>query len=65
MRVVPYTINNPDVMRQMITMGVDGMITDRPSVARKVLAELGIKLPAPDTNPKNKPFYTGTDVVYD
>ena len=65
MRVVPYTINNPDVMRQMITMGVDGLITDRPSIARKVLAELGIKLPAPDANPGKKPYFTGTDAIYD
>jgi len=61
MRVVPYTVNDPVRMRELIKMGVDGMITDRPATLRKVCKELGIKVPDPDPNPSGKPYYTGVD----
>jgi hypothetical protein len=48
-------------MRELIKMGVDGMITDRPATLRKVCKELGIKVPDPDPNPSGKPYYTGVD----
>ena len=48
MRIVPFTVNSPDRMRELIRMGVDGIITDRPSTLRKVCEELGIVLPPPD-----------------
>jgi glycerophosphoryl diester phosphodiesterase len=34
-------------MRRLVQMGVDGLITDYPDRLRKVLAELGVALPAP------------------
>ena len=30
MRVIPWTVNEPDAMRRLIRMGVDGIITDYP-----------------------------------
>ena len=43
--VVPWTVNRPDDMQRLIGWGVDGLITDRPDVARRVLADLGHTLP--------------------
>jgi glycerophosphoryl diester phosphodiesterase len=34
-----YTVNDPADMRRLIRLGVDGLITDRPDVARQVVAE--------------------------
>lgn len=45
LRVVPWTVNDADAMRQQIAAGVDGFITDYPSRARAVLAESGMPLP--------------------
>ena len=45
LRVVPWTVNRPDDMRRLIRWGVDGLITDRPDLARGVLAEAGYPLP--------------------
>ena len=43
--VVPWTVNRPEDMRRLIRWGVDGLITDRPDLARGVLAEAGYSLP--------------------
>ncbi len=45
LRVVPWTVNRPEDMRRLIRWGVDGLITDRPDLARGVLAEAGCRLP--------------------
>jgi glycerophosphoryl diester phosphodiesterase len=45
LKVIPWTINDADVMRGQIAFGVDGIITDRPTMARGVLAQLGMPLP--------------------
>jgi glycerophosphoryl diester phosphodiesterase len=45
LRVVPWTVNRPDAMRRLCRWGVDGLITDRPDLARGVLAEAGCALP--------------------
>ena len=45
LRVVPWTVNRPEDMRRLIRWGVDGLITDRPDLARAVLAEAGYPLP--------------------
>ena len=37
--VVPWTVNAPADMRRLIGWGVDGVVTDRPDLARSVLAE--------------------------
>ena len=36
LRVVPWTVNRPADMRRLIRWGVDGLITDRPDLARAV-----------------------------
>lgn len=33
LEVIPWTVNDPDLMRRLITLGVDGIITDRPDLA--------------------------------
>jgi len=38
-RVVPWTTNDPDRMRALMALGVDGIITDRPDLLRKVVDE--------------------------
>jgi glycerophosphoryl diester phosphodiesterase len=47
LRVVPWTVNHRDDMRRLIRWGVDGLITDRPDIARRVLAEEGLRLAPP------------------
>ena len=36
--VIAWTVNRPDDMRRLIGWGVDGLITDRPDIARRVMA---------------------------
>jgi glycerophosphoryl diester phosphodiesterase len=36
--VIPWTVNRPDDMRRLIGWGIDGLITDRPDLARAALA---------------------------
>ncbi|HTI79907.1 MAG TPA: glycerophosphodiester phosphodiesterase family protein [Acetobacteraceae bacterium] len=43
--VVPWTVNQPSDMRRLLLWGVDGLITDRPDLARPVLSDLGLPLP--------------------
>jgi len=45
LRVVPWTVNEPAEMAALIDLGVDGLISDRPDVARRVMAEKGLPLP--------------------
>jgi glycerophosphoryl diester phosphodiesterase len=45
LKVVPWTVNQPDEMRRLIRWGVDGLITDRPDLARGVLEGEGCELP--------------------
>jgi glycerophosphoryl diester phosphodiesterase len=45
LRVIPWTVNDVDAMREQISYGVDGIITDFPTLARGVLAGLGMPLP--------------------
>jgi glycerophosphoryl diester phosphodiesterase len=45
--VVPYTVNDAPTLRHFIELGVDGIITDRPDVARDVMAEYDLPLPTP------------------
>jgi glycerophosphoryl diester phosphodiesterase len=42
LKVLPWTVNNPAEMAQLIDMGVDGLITDYPDRARPVLAAKGL-----------------------
>ena len=43
--VVPWTANHPADMARLLDMGVDGLISDRPDVLRRVLFERGRALP--------------------
>jgi glycerophosphoryl diester phosphodiesterase len=45
--VVPWTANDPDDMARLIDMGVDGLISDRPDILRRVLADHGRAVPSP------------------
>lgn len=45
LKVIPWTVNDPEVMRRQIADGVDGIITDYPPLLRSVLVELGMPLP--------------------
>lgn len=47
LKVIPWTVNDVDAMREQIGDGVDGIITDYPTKLRGVLAELGMPLPPP------------------
>jgi glycerophosphoryl diester phosphodiesterase len=42
-KVEPWTVDNPQLMKQYIEWGVDGIMTDRPDLMIEVLKELGIK----------------------
>ena len=45
LKVIPWTVNDAEAMRDQIRYGVDGLITDYPTLLRSVLAELGMPLP--------------------
>jgi glycerophosphoryl diester phosphodiesterase len=38
-RVVPWTVNDPEKMRELIRLRVDGIISDRPDLLQKVIRE--------------------------
>jgi glycerophosphoryl diester phosphodiesterase len=42
-KVEPWTVDDPALMRQYIEWGVDGIMTDRPDLMIEVVKELGIK----------------------
>jgi glycerophosphoryl diester phosphodiesterase len=43
LKVFAWTVNDPADMARLIGYGVDGLITDRPDLARKLLEERGIR----------------------
>ena len=45
--VIPWTANTPADMARLIDMGIDGLISDRPDLLRKALADKGRTLPQP------------------
>ena len=42
-KVEPWTVDDPELMRQYIEWGVDGIMTDRPDLMIEVLKEMGIR----------------------
>jgi glycerophosphoryl diester phosphodiesterase len=47
LKVLPWTINNPQEMDRLIGWGVDGIISDYPDRLRTVMAARSMPLPAP------------------
>lgn len=45
LKVIPWTVNDTRAMREQIGYGVDGIITDYPTLLRGVMADLGMPLP--------------------
>lgn len=45
--VIPWTVDDPDQMQQLITIGVDGVITNYPTKLRAVMAQNNMPLPTP------------------
>jgi glycerophosphoryl diester phosphodiesterase len=45
LRVIPYTVDDPDLMSAMVDLGVDGLITNRPDLARETMTAHGLALP--------------------
>ncbi|ORW36438.1 glycerophosphodiester phosphodiesterase [Mycobacterium paraense] len=45
LKVIPWTVDDAGAMRKQIGYGVDGIITDFPTLLRGVLADLGMPLP--------------------
>nr|WP_197514362.1 glycerophosphodiester phosphodiesterase [Mycobacterium sp. E342] len=45
LQVIPWTVDDAAGMREQIADGVDGLITDFPTLLRGVLAQLGMPLP--------------------
>ena len=43
LKVLVWTVNDPAVMSRMLDWGVDGLITDRPDLARKLLETRGVR----------------------
>jgi glycerophosphoryl diester phosphodiesterase len=43
LKVLVWTINDPSTMDRIVGWGVDGLITDRPDLARKVLEARGVR----------------------
>jgi glycerophosphoryl diester phosphodiesterase len=44
LKVLPWTVNDPAEMRRLVHLGVDGLITDAPDVARTTLQSLGVRI---------------------
>ncbi len=42
LKVLAWTVNDAPTMQRMLDLGIDGLITDRPDIARKVFAARGI-----------------------
>ncbi len=45
LRVVVWTVNKPEDMARLMDMGVDGIISDRPDLLRKVAVDKGFAKP--------------------
>lgn len=43
--VIPWTVNDPKLVLDLLDAGVDGLCTDRPDIVRATLAAQGVQLP--------------------
>ena len=48
-RIVPWTTNDPDKMRQLLRLDVDGIISDRPDLLQQVVTEARRSITLPST----------------
>ena len=44
LRVLVWTVNNPEQMARFVDMGVDGLVTDRPDLAADLLRKRGVRV---------------------
>jgi glycerophosphoryl diester phosphodiesterase len=51
LQVIVWTVNDPQDMLSVMTLGVDGIITDYPDRLRKLMQTHGYDLPAPSQSP--------------
>jgi glycerophosphoryl diester phosphodiesterase len=51
-KVVVWTVNEPEQIRRMLDLGVDGIISDRPDLVRAEMAARGMALPKPSPMPQ-------------
>ena len=54
LKVVVWTVNTPEQIAKMLDLGVDGLITDRPDIAREVLKRGQVTLPVGGVSPRQK-----------
>jgi glycerophosphoryl diester phosphodiesterase len=47
LKVLAWTVNDRQSMGQMLDLGVDGLVTDRPDIAAELLKERGIRWSSP------------------
>ncbi|MCO8043003.1 glycerophosphodiester phosphodiesterase family protein [Acinetobacter bohemicus] len=47
LKVIPWTVSDIETINHLIGIGVDGVITDLPDVARKAMSENRMDLPDP------------------
>jgi glycerophosphoryl diester phosphodiesterase len=47
LKVIVWTVNDPEAIERMLGLGVDGIISDRPDRVRSALAARGMALPPP------------------
>lgn len=52
-KVIPWTVDDPNTMSKLIDDGVDGLITDYPDRLREVMEQRGFELPKRYPAPAN------------